>query len=177
MTVTAHTEPDTMDQCHSEATCEENLASLLEELTDVQDQLLDVLAAKRQQMATGDVRGMTELQPREEELCRRLQRCHDWRGNLLSQAAEQGLPSGNLGDLATAVQEGGVGDLRRGVKQASARMRLLQHQSLANWVLAQKSLLHVSQMLQIIATGGRLQPTYDKEGPRAARGSLVDEEV
>ncbi|MCU0373434.1 MAG: hypothetical protein MUE56_09370, partial [Ignavibacteria bacterium] len=30
-------------------------------------------------------------------------------------------------------------------------MRLLQHQSLTNWVLAQRSMLHLSQLLEIIA--------------------------
>jgi hypothetical protein len=39
-------------------------------------------------------------------------------------------------------------------------MRVLQHHSLANWVLAQRRLLHVAQSLEIIATGGRMRPTY-----------------
>ena len=39
------------------------LAELLEDLSQVQDELLDVLTQKRQCMATGDVRGMTALQP------------------------------------------------------------------------------------------------------------------
>ena len=56
-------------------------------------------------------------------------------------------------------------------------MRLLQHQSLTNWVLAQKALLHVAQMLEIIATGGRLKPTYGKDAwPRTPRGRLVDQD-
>jgi hypothetical protein len=63
------------------------------------------------------------------------------------------------------------------VKKTAARARLLQHQALANWVLAQRTVLHLSQILEIIATGGRLQPTYGKENPIAAGGSLVDQAV
>jgi hypothetical protein len=63
------------------------------------------------------------------------------------------------------------------LKHTAARARLLQHQSLANWVLAQRTVLHLSQMLEIIATGGRLQPTYGKENSAATGGSLVDQAV
>ena len=63
------------------------------------------------------------------------------------------------------------------MKEATARMRLLQHQSLANWVLAQRSLLHVSQLIEIIATGGRMQPTYGDKESVHARGSLVNQEA
>jgi hypothetical protein len=56
-------------------------------------------------------------------------------------------------------------------------MRLLQHHSLANWVLAQRSLLHVAQMLEIIATGGRLQPTYGNGESSMSGGALVDHQA
>jgi flagellar biosynthesis/type III secretory pathway chaperone len=156
---------------------EEDLVGLLEELSQVQDELLDVLARKRQCMAVGDARGMIDLQPAEQTLGQRLQQCHDRRAKLLAEATHQGLPSGSLGDLASALERQGGGDLRREVKQSSARMRLLQHQSLANWVLAQKALLHVAQMLEIIATGGRQRPTYGKDAGAQARGALVDQEA
>ncbi|MHB8861123.1 MAG: flagellar export chaperone FlgN [Pirellulaceae bacterium] len=156
---------------------EEDLAVLLEDLSQVQDELLDVLARKRQCMATGDTHGMLDLQPVEQTLGERLQQCHDRRATLLVDATHQGLPGASLGDLASALDQRGQGDLRREVKQSSARMRLLQHQSLTNWVLAQKALLHVAQMLEIIATGGRLRPTYGKDTGHQARGALVDQEA
>ena len=56
-------------------------------------------------------------------------------------------------------------------------MRLLQNQSITNWVLAQRSLLHVSQLLEIIATGGRLQPTYGEGETVHSVGSLVNQEA
>jgi hypothetical protein len=60
------------------------------------------------------------------------------------------------------------------LRQASHRARLLQHHSLVNWVLVQKTLIHLSQLLEIIATGGRLQPTYQRDGTVQATGALVD---
>ena len=63
------------------------------------------------------------------------------------------------------------------VNEAAAQMRLLQHQSLTNWVLAQRSILHLSQLLEIIATGGQLQPTYGRGDSPTPSGALVDKEA
>lgn len=177
MISTLEAKPVTMNEHPHDHPWEEDLAALLEDLSQVQDELLQVLTQKRQCMATGDMPGMRDLQPAEDALGQRLQQCHDRRATLLAEAAGQGLPGGSLQDLASALQRHGGGDLRRDVKQTSHRMRLLQHQSLTNWVLAQKALLHVAQLLEIIATGGRLQPTYGKDTGHHARGSLVDQEV
>jgi len=154
------------------------LADLLHELSRVQDELLDVLGRKQQLMAQGDVTGMQQLQPREEALCEALQQCQERRVTLLRQAAKHGMPADNLKNLATAVSSVKPGDLGKQVGHAESRMRLLQHQSLANWVLAQKALLHVAQMLEILATGGRLQPTYgNNDYANSTGGILVDQEA
>ena len=96
---------------------EEDLAALLEDLSQVQDELLDVLARKRQCMAAGDTRGMTELQPPSRRWASACRQCHDRRAALLAEAAEQGLPGDSLGDLANALKQQGGGDLCRDVKQ------------------------------------------------------------
>jgi hypothetical protein len=165
------------DDLPCEATCEQQLGALLEDLSQVQAQLLDVLARKRECMATGNLQAMQAMQPEEEALASRLQEFQNHRAELLAAASDQGLRANNLGELATAMRQGGGGELRKQVKDASSRMRLLQHQSLTNWVIAQKSLLHLSQMLEIIATGGRLKPTYGKDHSGHAGGVLVDREV
>ncbi|MHC4407137.1 MAG: hypothetical protein ACYTG0_46590, partial [Planctomycetota bacterium] len=63
------------------------------------------------------------------------------------------------------------------VHEATGRARLLQHQSLTNWVVVQRTLIHLSQMLEIIATGGQKQPTYGKEELVEPHGALVDREA
>ena len=166
-----------MDEDAISADWETDLVALLTDLSGVQDELLDVLVQKRDRMVQRDVKGIEQVQQREQRLCGRLQACHDRRRELLDQAAAQGLPSESIGKLAKVVTDRREGSLGKQVKQASAKMRLLQHQSLTNWVLAQRTLLHLSQMLEIIATGGRLQPTYGKSEFVHSRGSLVDREV
>lgn len=156
---------------------EQNFASLIGDLTVVQTELLEVLDAKRQHMIRGEMDRSKELDPRAELLIERLQACHERRTELLSFAAERGMPSSSLGKLATKASVGNRGKLVKQVNEASSRTRLLHHHCLATWVLAQRSLLHVAQMLEIIATGGRLQPTYGKVEPNSSGGALVDHEA
>lgn len=156
---------------------EAQIGALLDELSSVQAELLGVLDEKRQALATADVTRLADLAPREERLAARLTECQERRASLLAAARSEGLPNENLAKLATRTGGGKRSKLSNRVKETTARMRLLQHQSLANWVLAQRSLLHVSQLLEIIATGGRMQPTYGDTESVHARGSLVNQQA
>ena len=154
---------------------EEDLADLLRELSSAQDELLAVLAEKRRYLASSDLEGMTALQPRETSLLRQLEQCHERRGRLLAAASENGAPAASLRALAASLPVERRGDLENQVKLAASRSRVLQHQGLTNWVIVQRTLLHLSQMLEIIATGGRSQPTYGKGEPPNNSGALVDQ--
>jgi flagellar biosynthesis/type III secretory pathway chaperone len=156
---------------------ETEIGALLDDLSSVQTELLEVLDQKRQALATANVPRLAELQPREERLAARLGECHDRRTALLAAARKEGLPAENVAKLASRTGGGKTGKLGNRVKETASRMRLLQHQSLANWVLAQRSLLHVSQLLEIIATGGRMQPTYGDNDSVHSRGTLVNHEA
>lgn len=151
------------------------LASLLGELSSVQEELLQLLSRKHNLLAAGDVDGLRAMQPKAEELAARLQACHERRQLLLAQAAAQGLPAQDLRTLSTALDPDGHRRLAPQFAQAAQRLQLLRHHSLANWVLVQRTLLHLCQLLEILATGGRQCPTYTKTGPHAPSGSLMDQ--
>jgi flagellar biosynthesis/type III secretory pathway chaperone len=154
-----------------------SLAEMLGELASTQDELLAVLSDKRNCLARGEMAALGDLQEREERVLARLQACHDRRANLLSEASAAGLPSGNLRQLAGAFSKSENNNLGERVKAANAKMDLLRHQSLTNWVLAQRALVHLSQLIEIIATGGRLQPTYGDSASLFATGNLMDQAV
>ena len=156
---------------------EVDLAALLEELSSVQEELLTVLIAKRDSLAHADLASLLPLQAREQALAERLHACHQWREELLAAAKEQNLPGDSLGRLAATLPGRQREKLGKQVKDSQSRMRMLQNQSITNWVLAQRSLLHVSQLLEIIATGGRLQPTYGEGETVHSVGSLVNQEA
>lgn len=156
---------------------EAEVGALLQELSNVQGELLEVLGTKRDRMAAGDLEGMQQLQEQEEQLCERLNACHERRADLLKRAEQQGMPGDSIGNLAKSLSTGRSGELVNQVNDAARRVHLLQQLSLTNWVLAQRSLLHVSQLLEIVATGGRLKPTYGNGDSNPARGALMDQEA
>ena len=154
---------------------EQGLADLLSELASVQEELLSVLDRKREMMIQADASVDAEVQARELALVDRLQKCHDLRAEMLEEAQGEGQPSSSLRELTIAVADKQPTEsLAKQLDVTKAKMRLLQHHSLTNWVLEQRSLLHVSQVLEIIATGGRIQPTYGKGESAHTLGSLVD---
>jgi len=156
---------------------EAEIGTLLDDLSSIQSELLDALTKKRRALAAADLASLPAIQSREEALVERLLACQQRRGELLAAARREGLPSENMAKLASKVSPAKSGGLGERVKQTAARLRLLQHHSFANWVLAQRSLLHVSQLLEIIATGGRMQPTYGDKESVHARGSLVNQQA
>jgi hypothetical protein len=154
---------------------ESEIGELLTDLADVQSALLAVLAEKRQILVSNDHVALSAMATREQELLERLQSCHERRQLLLSRASADGIPAASIGALSERLPPDSRGRLQAGILEAADRARLLQHQSLTNWVLVQRTLLHLSQMIEIIATGGRLRPTYGNGSDRAPGGALVDQ--
>ena len=153
------------------------LATLLTELTDVQQELLSVINEKRTKLMTADLAGLAEMAPREEALINRLQACQQQRSLMLAQSDAQGRPHRTLAELATTLPAPQRQHWEPQIREASHRSRLLQHQSLTNWLLVQRTVLHLSQILEIIATGGRIRPTYGKGATADTSGNLVDQEA
>lgn len=156
---------------------ESELAGFLARLSDVQQRTLEVLGRKRQLLTQGDLSGLSELAQTEADLVDELRQCLAERKALLEEAAREGLPAENLRAVAAALPGGQSGPLRQPLRQAAFQARLLAHEGLVHWVLVQRTLLHLSQLLEIIATGGRLQPTYRKEDSLQVGGALVDRAV
>jgi hypothetical protein len=155
-------------------TYESEIGALLAELADVQSALLGVLGEKRRLLVAGDVEALMAIGSREQELAMRLQACHENRQQLLARADVEGLPADSIQSLSDKLPENSRKSLQASIREAASRSQLLRHESLTNWVVVQRSLLHLSQMIEIIATGGRPKPTYDKGPGSNSGGALVD---
>ena len=156
---------------------EGDIASLLGTLSDVQRDLLTVLAEKRRVLATGDIQAINAIAQREAELIPRLQACQERRQELLARASDDGLPADSIQSLAASLPAASRRRMQADVQQAQHRSRFLQSECLTNWVLVQQMLLHLSQLIEIIATGGQRKPTYGNGSERQGSGFLVDRAV
>mgnify|MGYP001556653731 CR=1 FL=1 len=153
---------------------ESDIAALLNDLMAVQGELLALLARKQSLIREKDTAGLAELPAQEEALIKRLAECHARREQFLKDAQADGVAANSILSLAGQLPEGRQSRLYATVKDAQTHSRLLYHQSLANLLIVQRSLIHLSQMIEIIATGGRSRPTYSREGKSVESGSLVD---
>ena len=160
-----------------ETAWESELATFLTDLSAVQEESLKILTRKRQLLVETDREGLAQIAQREQALIERLQESLERREGLLERAAAEGLPADSIRSLATALPDRQKGELADQLDRATGRARLLRHHALTNWVLVQRTLIHLSQMLEIIATGGQMQPTYDKKDSVEASGALVDRAV
>ena len=155
-------------------TLETDIASLLDELSAVQSELLNVLQRKRQCLLDQNAAGLADIAADETQILSRLQACHDRRGELLADAASEGRPADTLRSLAGTLPRMQRRAVETQIRDAESRSRLLQHHSLTNWVVTQRTLLHLSQLLEIIATGGRIKPTYGNGESSSPGGSMLD---
>jgi FlgN protein len=153
---------------------EAEIASLLNDLSAVQSEMLAFLGEKQRLLAAVDLSGMAALDEREPAMIERLQACHRRRGELLAQAAEAGRSAESLRALSGSLAGGETRHLKQQFRDSAQRARLLQHQSLTNWVIVQRTMLHLSQILEIIASGGRPEPTYGMDAAKSS-GALVDQ--
>jgi len=153
------------------------LAHLLERLANTQQQLLKLLGQKHDRLLKRDHEGLAALAPQEEALCRELQACHDHRQQLLEAASEAGLPADSIQSLTKALPPEKAQGLQQPIDETNQRSQLIRHQSLSQWVVVQRTLLHLSHMLEIVATGGQLQPTYGKGTASENSGTLMDQAV
>ena len=178
------TQQETPTAAVARDTLEADIAGLLSELSAVQSDLLDVLRQKRNLLAEGNSEALPTIAIREQELVTRLEACHERRQQLLAQAAGEGLPCDSIRTLSKSLPAESRNRLRGDIHEAQQRARLLQHECLTNWVLVQRTLLHLSQLIEIIATGGRMKPTYgngsdrhSQQGDALVSGALVDRAV
>lgn len=160
-----------------ETAWESELASFLTHLSAVQAESLELLTEKRRLLVAADTEGLAEVTKREDTLIEKLRECLSRRKQLLDRAAEEGLPSESIRSLTAALPDDEKQALSDQAREAAGRARLLRHHSLTNWVVVQRTLIHLSQMLEIIATGGQMQPTYERKESVQASGALVDRAV
>lgn len=167
---------------------EERIADFLAEVSQLQQDCLTLLRRKQTAIAKLDLAELGAIQTETSEVVRRLEACAHRRTQLLAEAQQVGISAESLRQLLEELPTDQMSPERRRalqlqIEERAWQWRLLNHQALANWLLLQRSLLHLSQVLEIIATGGQPVPTYSM-GPAGSgppenenTGVLVDQRI
>jgi hypothetical protein len=151
------------------------VAEFLTDLTAVQEALLAEVG-QRHKRSSDNREPLGTVTAAEVELLNRLAECHQRRAELLHAAHQAGLPAQSLRAAVAALGNGPVkGQLSLQIAQAASTGRRLQLAGLTQWMLAQRSLAHVGQVLEILATGAPQPPTYGNGAVSTRCGGLLDQ--
>lgn len=155
----------------------DELATYLTDLSAVQEEMLAAMSEKRAALLASDQQRLEAVNEREAQLVERLRVCQERRGEMLDEAAADGESHASIRAMAATLPSTGRLRIFPAIDAAEHRSRLLQQECLTNWIVVQRTMLHLSQMLEIIATGGRQRPTYGKGDCAQGHGVLVDHAV
>ena len=154
------------------------IEKFLDELSTIQDATLEFLKRKGDMLGKSDTEGLTRIADEEQAVMDRLHDVFEQRYQILKQAKEADLPSDTLESLAAQLDKENPGQsLERRCRDSIRKSLQLRHQSLTNWVLAQRTAIHLSQLIDIIGTKGKPAPTYNRHHGKEKSfvgGSLVD---
>ena len=156
------------------------IANFLEETLQAQKDCAALLESKRELFAKNDLTAIGELSNDEYAAAERLKKCLAEREKLLQYAAAEGLPCQSIETLAKTVVPYSDDEFFALLRSVQYESQLLRQRNMANWVVTQRGMLHASQMLEIIATRGRMNSTYTRNQQRnrsTTGGSLVDKKA
>ena len=159
---------------------EKDLTCFVRELDSMQKEVLDVLERNQKLLTKVDAKGIEKISQEELQITEKLQTCLVKREKLLQYAKAEQLPSENLESLAKHVIPDRKSEFYKLFEQVKHQTRHIHLYGMTNWIITQKSINHTSQMLEIIATGGRGKPTYTRKHNRhvgVTGGAIVDKKA
>jgi hypothetical protein len=156
----------------------ENLLAELERfaatLIDAQEALLRILRRKRIALAAADLETISALQPQEAEAARQLQTLVSWRARILQSARDAGQSCETLTELAHALLGPSAGRLTDMLKSAQRLAADVRQESWVQWVITNRCCNFYSEVLELIAQGGKKPPTYYEQAWTHHGGAVLD---
>ncbi|MBW3541492.1 MAG: flagellar export chaperone FlgN [Planctomycetes bacterium] len=147
----------------------------LHDLDNIQSAFEELFGRKRELLTAAEAARLVTLADEEASLVERMQRLITRRGRLLIEARTAGSKADSLTGLAAELPEDERESLRPELSEARRRTEALRRESWLQWIVASRTFRHYSDLLELMAHGGREPATYDGDRPGApAGGALLD---
>ncbi|MGL6225438.1 MAG: flagellar export chaperone FlgN [Thermoguttaceae bacterium] len=158
---------------------ETEISAFLSELSLLQEETLYLLKQKGDLLAQSKTEEIEAMKEHESQVLAKMTLLLQQREKMLQIAKAENLPHDSIESLAQRIDLESPENNRLGEKcrQSVHQARLLQHQSLTNWVLTQRSLIHVAQVLEMISSRGKPRGTYNRRQNKESHsigGTLLD---
>ena len=150
------------------------ILEFLDQLIESQNQMLAVLQRKQAILVRPEKEAMVAISSEEEKTLVTMQNTLERREEILTAARLQNVPGETIEQLCEHFfpRNIEVHTLLNEVKHRTQQIGLLAY---TNWTMSRKSLIHLSQILELLETQGKGKPTYHPQSRVAsARGVSVD---
>jgi len=150
-----------------------DLLDFLDQLIETQNQMLAVLHRKQALLVRPEKEAIASISVEEEEAVEKMQQVLSRREELLTAARLQNVNGDSIEQLCEHFfpRNIEVNKILDEVKHKTHQIRLLAY---TNWTMSRQSMIHVSQILELLETRGQGKTTYHPRPPCASGGGLVD---
>ena len=144
-------------------------------LDTAQEQTLSVLQKKQFSLVKPEQETLRILSDEETEALRLLRLALEERESILATAQQQGLVASSISAVCEQVFPG-QNEWKQIIEKLQAQNTQIHWVSLTNWTISQKSLVHLTQILEFIETRGAGKTTYQfsKGTSTTSTGGFVD---
>ena len=151
-----------------------DILDFLVQLTETQDQMLAALHKKQAVLVKPEKEAMESVTAEEEAVLEKMQKMLDRREELLTAARLQNILSDSIERLCGHLfpHNVSVHKLLDGARHRTQQIGLLAY---TNWTMTRKSMIHISQILELLETRGQGKTTYQPQSNTdISQGSFVD---
>lgn len=154
----------------------QRLAEYLADLDAIQDRVLDQLAQWQMDVAQPNSLGQLSGNLQGNAAIENLRALVARRDELLKLAQSQGIAVSTLRELAAHLDDPQK-SLTTKVSLLKRKMERMHHASLGHWISCQKAWLHYSDLVELIATGGRKPIRLGNTNSLNQGGVILDAKV
>ena len=150
------------------------IQTFLQQLIEAQNQMFAVLQKKQGILVRPESEAVALISVEEEKIVEKMQRIIDRREELLTTARLQNVPGDSIEQLCEHFfpRNIEVHKLLSEIKHRTHQIRLLGY---TNWMMTRKSMIHLSQILELLETRGQGKTTYHPQSNGvSSRGTSVD---
>jgi len=146
-----------------------DLLNFLNQLIETQNHMLAVLHKKQAVLVRPEKETMASVAAEEEDVLKKMQHILNRREELLTAARLQNISSDSIEQLCEHFFPRNI-EMQKmidAVRHKTHQIRLLAY---TNWTMSRKSMIHVSQILELLETRGQGKATYHPPQSTAAPG-------
>lgn len=136
-----------------------DILNFLHQIAETQEQTVTVLRKKQTILVKPEKEAMASITAEEEAALAKMQQVLKWREEILTSARLQNIPGETIEQLCEHFfpHNADVQKLLDAVKQRTQQIQLTAY---TNWRMSRMSMIHISQILELLETRGQGKATY-----------------